>query len=64
MIASTLECSDYKKGISELFEEITRLLYVEDIYRTIKLGYKNPDETNENRMNIMFCNLVKLLLTT
>lgn len=58
LIASTLECSDYKKGISELFEEITRLLYVEDIYRTIKLGYKNPDETNENRMNIMFCNLV------
>lgn len=58
IIASILDCSDYKKGISVLFEEITRLLYKEDIYSTVKLGYIDPDKTNENRMNIMFGNLI------
>jgi len=58
IIASILDCSDYKKGISVLFEEITRLLYKEDIYSTVKSGYIDPDKTYENRMNIMFCNLL------
>ena len=58
-IASTLDCSNYKKGVSVLFEELTRLLYIDDIYDTVKLGYKDPEKTNENRINIMFCNLVE-----
>lgn len=58
-IASMLDCSDYKKSVSVLFEEITRLLYIEDIYNTVKLGYKDPDKTNESRMNIMFCDLAE-----
>lgn len=58
IIASILDCSEYKKGISILFEEITHLLYKEDIYNTIKLGYVDPDETNENRINILFSKLI------
>ena len=58
-IASMLDSSDYKKGVSALFEEITRLLYIEDIYNTVKLGYKDPDKTYENRINIMFCDLLE-----
>lgn len=58
-IASMLDSSDYKKGISALFEEITRLLYIEDIYNTVKLGYEYPDKTYENRINIMFCDLLE-----
>ena len=58
-LASMLDCSDYKKGVSVLFEEITRLLYIKDIYSTVKLGYEDPDKTNENRINIMFCDLLE-----
>ena len=58
-LASILDCSDYKKGLSALFEEITRLLYIKDIYNTVKLGYEDPDKTNENRINIMFCDLLE-----
>lgn len=58
-LASMLECSEYKKGVSVLFEEITRLLYIKDIYSTVKLGYQDPDKTNENRINIMFCDLLE-----
>lgn len=58
-LASMLDYSDYKKGLSALFEEITRLLYIENIYSTVKLGYEDPDKTNENRINIMFCDLLE-----
>lgn len=58
LIAMAIECTDFKKGISILFEELTRLLYCEDIYSTVNLGYINPDKSEENRINIMFSKLV------
>lgn len=39
-IASILDCSDYKKGVSVLFEEITRLFYIEDVYNTVNTNMK------------------------
>ena len=50
---------DYKAGISILFEELTRLLYRDDIYDVVRLGYTNPEDTHENRINIMFTGLTK-----
>lgn len=58
LIATAIECTDFKKGISILFEELTRLLYRDDIYGTVNLGYIDPDKSKENRINIMFSKLV------
>ncbi len=58
LIATAIECTDFKKGISILFEELTRLLYCDDIYDTVNLGYIDPDKSKENRINIMFSKLV------
>ncbi len=44
----------YKKKISELFEEISNLFYNDEIYKTVKLSYVNPDNTKDNRLNILF----------
>ncbi|MFJ7738071.1 DUF262 domain-containing protein [Lysinibacillus sp. NPDC097287] len=49
-----LEESDYKLAVSRLFEQLIELLYVDEVYNTIQLGYKNPDKTKENRINTMF----------
>lgn len=58
IIEDVIESIDYKEGISNLFEEITRLLYIENIYDTVKLGYDDPIKMKENRINIMFSTLV------
>lgn len=55
VLGRALGTSNYKFGVARLIEEITELMYKEDIYNVIKLGYSpDPDVTNENRMNIMF----------
>ncbi|MGE7673479.1 GmrSD restriction endonuclease domain-containing protein [Lysinibacillus sp. NPDC094403] len=54
VLDETLEHSDYKFAISDLFEQLTELVYTDGVYNTIQLGYNDPDKTKENRINTMF----------
>ncbi|MBA2906262.1 DUF262 domain-containing protein [Clostridium saccharobutylicum] len=45
---------EYKTKIAEMFEEISNLLYDNEIYKTVKLSYFDPDNTRDNRLNILF----------
>lgn len=54
-IGTELGDSNYKRGVAKLIEELTGLMYNDDVYDVVKLGYApDPDKTLENRMNIMF----------
>ena len=54
-----LENEDYITGISHLFEALTRELYDtgseknDDFYKLVSSNYCNPDNSNENRLNIV-----------
>ncbi len=54
-----LENEDYITGISQLFEALTKELYDTDsekngdFYKLVSSNYYNPDNSNENRLNIV-----------
>lgn len=48
---------NYKKSISRIFERLSALLYHEELYKLVKRG-ADPDATGEDRINILFQDLV------
>lgn len=54
-----LGTSKYREGVSGLFEELSALMYTDDIYNLVKLNYKvEPEKTNENRINLFFTEML------
>ena len=57
--AEYLGTSKYRDGVARLFEDLSDLMYDDDIYALVKLNYRvNPDNTNENRINLLFGNML------
>ena len=67
LLSYALDKYTYKTAVSKLYNDILSLLYSKsksdkiygDIYKTILSDIKNPDKTNESRINILFKNYLK-----